>query len=159
MNSDEIKRSLRGLSYEDLQSIITLAQTLLAEKPFKEFPLELDLAYRALMGPLALKLGKTAPLGVLKKDTITEVRIALTYLMAWLKDAVGPVKRTEIPSWFSLFGELLVGFLEERQVPLSMITVIRQAKTLPSLIDDQFPGYLKAGLLKMVVQGLRNQNR
>lgn len=156
MTHDEIKRSLRGLSYEELQEVVTLANTLLAAKPSKDVPIQLQLAYRSFVQPLQVKVGTVPPLTVLKRDALTEVRNALTFLLDWLeKQLQQPVSRTEIQPWFFLFGDLLVQFLEERQVPLSLQALARQHKTVPALLDIAFPGYIRAGLLRWVIVAMK----
>lgn len=159
MTLDEIKRELRTFSYNDLEELNKLIQGLLLNKPNKDIPVELQLAYAAFIQPLQYKSAVPPVLSILKKDTIIEVRNALTFLLDWLKDALRePVRRTEIQPWFALFGELLVNFLEERKIPLSMIALIRQAKTVPSLVEMEFPGYVRAGMLKMVIMAMRRHD-
>ena len=159
MTLDEIKRELRSFSYTDLEELNKLLQSLLVNKPNKDISVELQLAYAAFIQPLQYKSAVPPVLSILKKDTIIEVRNALTFLLDWLKDALRePVRRTEIQPWFALFGELLVTFLEERKVPLSMLALIRQAKTVPSLVDQAFPGYIQAGVLKTVIMAMRRHD-
>lgn len=156
MTHDEIKRSLRGLSYEELQEVVTLASTLLAAKPSKDIPITIQLAYRAFVQPLQVKVVTVPPLTVLKRDALTEVRNALTFLLEWLEKVLGnPVPRMDVQPWFFLFGDLLVSFLEERNVPLSLQALARQHKTVPALIDEAFPGYIRSGLLRWVIMAMK----
>jgi len=158
MPYDEIKRNLRGLSYEELSELVVLANTLLAAKPLREVPIELDLAYRAFVSSLQDKMGLVPSMMVLKKQTLVEVRNALTFLLDWLKNACGgSISKTEIQPFFYLFGELLVEFLEERKVPLSLLAMIRQVKTVPSLVDKAFPSYIRAGVLRQVVLAMKRK--
>lgn len=155
-NGNDILRQLRGCSYEELQEIVTVANSLLAGKASRELPVEIQLAYSAMVQPLHHRLGTVPPLGTLKKEFGAEVRNAINTLLKWLETVTRkPVARTEIAPYFGLFGDLLVRFLDERQVPLSLMALIRQHGSIPGLVDTAFPGYIQSGTLSWVIAALR----
>ena len=48
---------------------------------------------------------------------------------------------------FRLFSRIMVAWLDSiPNVPVTPLTVVRNAEKFPSLIEEQFPGYLRAGI-------------
>jgi hypothetical protein len=128
----------------------------MAGKSSRELPVEIQLAYAALVSPLQHRLGTVPALGTLKKEFGAEVKNAINTTLCWLEKVTRkPVARTEISPYFGLFGELLVQFLEERKVPLSLMALIRQHGSIPGLVDTAFPGYIQSGSLSWVIAALR----
>lgn len=155
MSLDSIKTELRLLSSEELLELLRLTSAILETKRSKQFPVELEFAYRGLSYPLSLHVKIPPNLGVLKADMQKEVVSAIDFLFDWLKSILnGPVTRTQIQPIFGLFGQLLVEFLQLRQVPLSLVSFVRQTRTIPGLVDQAFPGYISNGLFPLVVDAL-----
>lgn len=159
MDCNEILLSLRSLSFSELQSVVSVATSLLANKPPKDIPIEYLFAYQGFVYHLQLKTEVVPALGLLKRELQKEVMSALNFLLTWLKDELKlVVRRTDILPWFTLFGEILVDFLEERKVPLSLIALVRQSRSVPGLIEQSFPGYIKAGALELIIMSMRKKN-
>lgn len=160
MDLEEIKRGLRGLDTVELQEVVRLAAWLMASKPPADGSRSQQLAYQALLGPLQRKVAAPGRLSYLKGESLVEATTALEFLMGWLKGAFQvPLRETDYPPWFNLFGELLVEFLESRNVPLSARALLRQASSVPALVAQAFPGYIEAGLLGWVMEPLRRGRR
>jgi len=95
-------------------------------------------------------------LGALQPETQRDIIRALDYLLDWCRGFSSVLQRNDISLLFNLFGQLLIQFLQLRQIPISLGSFIRQAKSVPGLVDQAFPGYIPSGLFIEVIVALRN---
>lgn len=156
MDLETIKRYVGLLSPEELLELHRLTVALMERKSLKRFPVDLELAYKSFVYCLSLHVKVPPHLGALQSEAQRDVIRALDYLLEWCRSISQPLQRNDISLLFNLFGQLLIQFLQLRQIPISLGSFIRQAKSVPGLVDQAFPGYVPAGLFMELVIALRN---
>ncbi len=105
----------------------------------------------------------TPPLSIIRKSKPTVYRaavLATNFLYGvsqdWNKDRV--VQRTFVVAVFYLYAKLVVQYLREVRVPVSVKTILQHTDKFVGLVDQSYPGYVQAGLLKMVILGPSKEN-
>lgn len=66
-------------------------------------------------------------------------------------DEAGDTKVTR-QAFIRLCAELLYNQMSERNMPVNAATLARHIHRIPSVVNTQFPGYAKAGLLRMIIR-------
>ncbi len=71
----------------------------------------------------------------------------------WLWNALDERPRKDARmSFLFLCLDLLGDSMQHANVPMSLTVIARNLVKAPALIDAQFPGYIRAGLLKIIIQ-------
>lgn len=148
---EAMKRQVRFCTYEQLQELSILVKAAMSTKEISKGNVDYELAYRGLIIPIGRLTRVTVNLFYLSSDFKNEVVSAIEFLLEWLKNSV-PVQRTEIQTWFEIFSQLLIEFLQDRQIPISLQSVVRQHRSVPGLVEYYFPGYLENNLLGLLLK-------
>lgn len=156
MDFENIKYHVGLLSPEQLLELHRLTLALMDRQLLKRFPVDLELAYKSFIYCLSLHVKVPPHLGALQPETQRDIIRALDYLLDWCRGFSPVLQRNDISLLFNLFGQLLIQFLQLRQIPISLGSFIRQAKSVPGLVDQAFPGYIPSGLFIEVIVALRN---
>ena len=160
MDFEDIKRELRFCTPEQLAELQSLVNTLIAAKKEVAIPLQLDLAYRGWIYPLSLHVDVPPSLHSVHGPLRKEIVSGLGTLLQWLESVIQKkLDRLQIQPVFGLCGQLLLQFLQKRQVPLSLNSYTRQLSTVPGLVDQEFPGYIESGLFPLVLDALASRKK
>jgi hypothetical protein len=60
---------------------------------------------------------------------------------------------------YHMFAEMLKDEISQYNIPLSLLTMIRNVPRIPSLVNAAYPGYSESGVLSMILKGIRNNIR
>ena len=58
---------------------------------------------------------------------------------------------------FHLYAELTVQYLRDRNVPVSLKTMLQHVDKFPGMVDVAFPGYVESNCITMVILGPRRE--
>lgn len=61
-------------------------------------------------------------------------------------------EKKELFILFQLYSDLICEYLQEIGVPIHLKTVVQSSEQFPGLLNKAYPGYLKSGLLKFLIQ-------
>lgn len=87
-----------------------------------------------------------------KRDTYSIYKKKLPEVLRFIGENLPMLKRLERMYLFGIATHVLVTNLQDIQIPVSLRVCCTHLDRIPELMDDAFPGYIQAGLLKMLVQ-------
>ncbi len=117
------------------------------------------LFYDALSHAISEANGKKhLPYPVFKKNRYFPMyKKKLPDVLKFLGENLPTLKRIERMYLFGIVSNVLVTNLQDIKIPVSIGAACRHLDRVPELMDNAFPGYIQAGLLRMLVQaGLSN---
>lgn len=163
MNSgsvNEVKRLLPQLNANELKEVVTLATQLRSSKGLGVMRAESELFYHTLSEELSYRLNTLPPpLSVLKKQsppTYKKFDEVLTWFNDWLDDVMqGSITRLQRRTMYAVCTELVADEVEASQVPLSLKSLLNFYPELPGILDKNFPGYIRNGMIGMLLEASR----
>jgi len=84
----------------------------------------------------------------------TRLKEVASHLIEYLTSIIkSEPDKTTIYKFLKLFATLMVDNIEENlDLPLNFTTVLSMADDFPSILERAFPGYIKGGLIRLVIQ-------
>lgn len=117
---------------------------------------QLGLVYEAFSQILSSKGFRTIPWNRFQESRdLSAFTTKGEWLISYARKNFKPETRIQLSYTLILLTKLLTEWLEKINVPLSYRTLINNLDRIPSLVDESFPGYGKAGLLPAVVKNAR----
>lgn len=111
-----------------------------------------QLLFTAIAQQLDAK-GQTWSLGMLARNALyTQFQSRCLATTIYVDRFFQPKNRLERLKAFRLLTRVLLRFLENARVPITLKTVVQNLDKIPRLVDDEFPGYLESGVLPMLLQ-------
>lgn len=151
----QIKLLLPGLSSKDLKQVEMLAQQYRMLGGFKNPKTEDNLFYTAVARTISTKLKIGYPIYDVfikqQPDNFKKLREVVLELDEWIEIHFPKVQRAKKYKLYVLFTEIVVEYIEEGPVPLSLPSTLNTFSKLPSLVDKKFPGYLQSNLFYMLL--------
>lgn len=152
---ESLKRQIKQLNPDQLKEVIDFA---LYEKDVKTRPSTYDrneeMLYSVLAEELKSKLSSAlVPFHVFKKgSSYARFREVLKHVDEFLRSTGIPRFTTpERKKMYSIVIRLVVERASELDVPLGVKLVLNQSDYIPGLFDRAFPGYLRSGLVRMLL--------
>jgi hypothetical protein len=159
MTLDELLTALPSLSFEELEQVQKTTESLLSlsKKPSQEENSDWLLA--GILEVIQAKgLSYTVPeFFKIKKDTahggfLPKSRKIRTFLETELKNSSNKIpKRVDLYTFGHRCAGMLYDYLEPSH-EMSLDSMLRNVEKLPLAIEASFPGYLAAGLLRMLLK-------
>lgn len=175
MNFAELKSFLMQADYTDkeFREIRAIAEIRLGNFSSREAALKevgnvgeeyVTLFYSQLRNYLESDCGiATPPLSILRKSkpgVYRAIVLATNFLYGvsedWNKDRI--VQRNFVVGVYYLYAKLVVQYLREVRVPVSVKTILQHTDKFIGLVDNSYPGYVTGGLIKMVILGPSKEN-
>jgi hypothetical protein len=153
MNFDEIKNSLLTLTQQQLTELSARIGALRQLKPHQPDILANDTSTMLIqcLQDALLRLGCPAPFYMFKNATTTEsYREKIKTIDVFLSDP--DLTKQERYAILRLSADLLCRDLRNNNVGLIPGTLCRCVHRIPMLINQAFPGYQQAGLLRMLIK-------
>jgi len=176
MTFDELKQFLMEAEYTDKQwrEVRAIGDIRMGSFSSKEASLKdlgevgqeyTNLLYDQLKNYLATQCKIAAPpLSILRKSKPTVYKAvvdAANFLYAiseeWNPDHV--LRRNFVVSVYYLYSKLVVQYLRDCRVPVSVKTALQHTDKFVGLVDKAYPDYVKNGMIKMVILGPSKANQ
>ncbi len=175
MNFGKLKQDLLNASFEDkqwreLKAICDIRQGNYSAKQGAETEVKAflskdytDLFYDRLTNILLNECKvAVAPLGVLRRMQPKQYKLVKQaavdlYVIACEWNPTKVRGRNFAIGIFHLYVKLVVEYLRDCKVPLSVKTCLQHTDKFVGLVDRAFPGYVAGGLIHIVVLGDRNE--
>ena len=170
MNFAELKAFLMQADYTDkeFREVSAIAEIRLGNFSSREAALKevgnvgeeyVTLFYSQLRNYLESECAiATPPLSILRKSKPGVYRaavLATNFLYGvsedWNKDRI--VQRNFVVGVFYLYAKLVVQYLRDVRVPVSVKTILQHTDKFIGLVDNSYPGYVMGGMIKMVILG------
>lgn len=117
----------------------------------------LDLFYLCLSDKLnqLLKIGGLSPLPVLKKLNNKVYKKLITvyeYILEYLDKLIENSTKDDKFKFFRLYADLLGNYTNSIKIEMVCLTgLLNNYEKFPTLIEDNFPGYLESGLFEVIL--------
>lgn len=111
------------------------------------------LAYSVLADEIRARRGNPPKeLHYLPRALISKVDDLASQLDIDLYKLVGKsIGQTDRVKWYRLYAKLVARYLSDREVPVTIKTLVQNHDKFPSLIDKAYPGYLDSGIFVSMV--------
>lgn len=94
------------------------------------------------------------PFFIIQKERPSDYKLfveVFDWLEVWIASNFKNVQKINKRRIYGVVSELVVEWVSKGPIPLSLITVLRQFKAVPGLIDKAFPGYAGNNMLDMIL--------
>lgn len=151
---EHLKGSLLNLTQAQRLEVLALLNASPAQTETGPEDTNTRLLYDAVVSALQTVAGaRLIPFPVLVKRRGTELRKAAESFDQFLRTALPGrrLQRNERLACYQYLARLVLGFLHELQLPLTLTVVLRQASNVGQAVDHAFPGYAHAGVLGLAL--------
>lgn len=172
---EELKRFLMEAEYSDKQwrEVRAIADIRMGNFSSREASLKdlgevgqeyTNLLYAQLKNYLEVECKIAAPpLSILRKSKPSVYKAvvdAANFLYSVSEDwnTDGTLRRNFVVSVYYLYSKLVVKYLRDVRVPVSVKTALQHTDKFIGLVDQAYPDYVKNGMIKMVILGPSKAN-
>jgi hypothetical protein len=86
------------------------------------------------------------------KTTKDKLKATSEFLINYLQTIKPEADKTTTYKFFKLFSDIVtMVILEDTSLPLNFNTVLSMTESFPSMLDNEFPGYIKSGLIDFIL--------
>ncbi len=148
--------SLTSTERKAVYSILRKLDSSLSKKEVQKITQELyrwsPLVYDVLVAVGGPQGAPPKHLHILPRSIINKIDDLSRQLDIDLSGLVGQsICLTDRTAWYRMYASLVSKYLVERQVPITIKTLVQNYDKFSSLIDQAYPGYLDSGILVPLV--------
>lgn len=158
MDKDQIIKALPKLSQKDLKQIKIRLDFLIQATNDSKNSRDKELFYATICEVYCHKTKNKLPFFTIFIKSKNKKSLDQTYLFItnYFNSFTSNIKikgsiKIARQKFYILFAKLVISYLIEQKLPVSIVTILSHHEKFPGLIEIQFPGYIESGLVQEIL--------